>query len=467
MSVTYQHPYYKAMMSKWDRCRAASAGQDEVHAKGTQFLPKLKDQSMEDYNAYKLRALYYNAVYRTIAGLNGMLFRKEPIIDTQESVTDLLSDVTLGGISFFVFLQQVAKEILTMGRVGVLVDYPDQAVYGMTVADIERLNLRPTMQLYPTETIINWRSERMLNQYALTLVVLTENHTELKDEFEEKNSTHYRVLDLIDGKYRQRVFTGDDNGREPVQVGNDIFPMINGTPLNYIPFIFLGVDDTTPEVDKPPLIDLVDINLAHYRLNADYYHGLHFTGLPTPVVSGYTPDDPSQKLYIGSSAAWTFPDPQAKATYLEYTGQGLAAIEKALEKLEQYMAILGARLLSSEKKATETAQTAQIHRAGEDSILSAIAHTIGVGMSKALNIFAEWASAKSENTIEVNNDFIPVSMTPQELTALVSSWQSGAISHETLFNNLQQGEIISADVTFEDEQGRISATPPFTGGMEQ
>ena len=35
------------------------------------------------------------------------------------------------------------------------------------------------------------------------------------------------------------------------------------------------------------------------------------------------------------------------------------------------------------------------------------------------------------------------------------TWQSGAISDETLFDNLKAGEIIAGDRTFEDEVERI------------
>jgi hypothetical protein len=80
-------------------------------------------------------------------------------------------------------------------------------------------------------------------------------------------------------------------------------------------------------IDEPPLIDLVDANLALYGINADYRHGLHFTGLPTPVVSGYQPQKDGEKFYIGSTSAWVFPDPQAKAVFLEFTGQGLDALK--------------------------------------------------------------------------------------------------------------------------------------------
>jgi hypothetical protein len=476
-TVNTKHPEYEKMQSQWVKVRACVEGQKAVHDAGILFLPALKDQTVEDYNAYKLRASFFNATWRTISALQGMMFRKEPEIEVAASVEPYLEDVTMDGRSLHIFAQQVAIEVLSTGRVGILVDYPQGDTTGLTLADTAKLNLRPLLAQYKAENIINWKQARIANEMKLSLVVLTEDAALEGNQFEHECETHYRVLDLIEGHkitggsggvkrgfelvkvYRQRVFRINDK-QEDEQVGGDIFPMMNGKPMNEIPFIFIGIDDTTPEMDEPPLIDLVDVNLDHYRLSADLKHGLHFGGLPTAVISGYSPENAGDKLYIGSASAWVFPDPQAKASYLEFTGQGLEPISKEMDKDEQRMAILGARLLSSEKKATETAQTAQIHRAGESSILASIAQTISIGLSEALSIFSEWAGVDGEAEIELNTDFIPQGLDPQQLTALVGAWNSGAISLATLFENLQAGEIISQDVTYEMEQARIEEGAP-------
>jgi hypothetical protein len=458
--VNTQHPKYEKKLNQWKRCRDVVAGSDAIKDAGVAYLPALKDQTTDDYNAYKTRASFINYTWKTINALQGMLFRKQPEIKVASSVDALLKDVTMDGRSIFIFAQQIAIEDLTSGRVGILVDYPQGNTEGLTLADTAKLNLRPILAQYKAENIINWKQERIDNEMKLTLVVLMEDAALEGNEYEHKTEIRYRVLDIKNKVYRQRVFRINEKG-EDEQVGKDLIPVMNNKPLNYIPFIFIGIDDTTPEVDEPPLIDLVDVNLDHYRLSADLKHGLHFGGLPTAVVSGYTPEKECDKLYVGSSSAWVFPDPQAKASYLEYTGQGLKPIADEMAADEQRMAILGARLLSAEKKATETAQTAQIHRAGESSILSAIANTISIGLSQALVTFSEWAGVKGEASITLNTDFLPPEMTPQELTALLSGWQMGApgLSDQGLFDILQKREVIMPDVTLEVEQERIASKP--------
>lgn len=462
-TVETQHKDYQRMLPKWQRCRDCVSGQDAIHDAGETYLPRLTDQSDSAYLAYKNRAQFYNCFWRTVAALSGMMFRKNPIVKCSENIAEMLKDVNLSNITFDVFAYQIAIEIMTTGRVGVLIDYPNQQVQGMTLAEASRLNLRPTMQQYRAETIINWRTARINNVNKLVLLVLTEDLVTIEgDGFVEKYETVYRVLDLVDdSKYRVRLFRVNDK-KENEQIGDDLYPMMNGKNIDFIPFIFIGIDDTTPPVDEPPLIDLADVNIAHYRLDADHKHGLHFTGLPTPVISGYTPPEGSSDLYIGSTAAWVFPDSNAKAEYLEFTGQGLAAIKEEKASLENQMAILGARLLASEKKATETAQTAQIHRAGESSVLSAIANTISSGLTWALNVFSKWGGSNEECSVTLNQEFMPPELTSQELATWLQAWQQGApgFSDEGLFSLLQKRELIASGVTLEEEQERISSKEP-------
>ena len=457
MAVEKPNTEYTMMAERWKRCRDTASGQDAVHNAGAIYLPALKDQPLPDYQAYVKRTPFFNATYRTISGLVGMLFRKPPAVEVPAAIQEYMDDVTMSGIPLHVLAQQVAYECLDVGRVGLLVDYPQSAEQPVTVAQAQSQGLRPTIQVYKAETIINWRSARVNNATTLVLVVLKESETILKDEFTETSEDRWRVLDLSGGGYRARVFRRE---KDQDVLLSETFPQMNGKPLPNIPFVFIGVDDLKPEVDEPPLIDLVNLNLSHYRTTADLEHGAHFTGLPTPVVSGYTPLTEGEKLYIGSSAAWVFPAADAKASYLEFTGQGLGALESILNRKEQQMAILGARMLEPQRRAVESADAASIHRKGEESTLSAIAQTISIGITRALTWFSEWAGAGDKVEFDLNRDFYPAPMDAGALTALVSAWQSGAISRQVLFDNLQKGEVIDIHTTIEDEEARIGDAAP-------
>jgi hypothetical protein len=397
-----------------------------------------------------------------------MVFRKPPVVALPESVRPLLDDVTMGGVSLDILARRVAVECLMVGRVGLLVDHPSVNVDGLTAAQAAAMNLRPTIALYKTEAIFNWQTAWINNRCMLTQLRLTEEHTIRVNEFEQKTEPRYRVLDLVDvptedggtrTTYRQRLFSVDDKGVE-MQIGGDIIPLMNGVALDYIPFTFISVDDTTPEVDEPPLVDLVYVNLAHYRTTADRKHGAHKTALPQPWIAGYTLAS-GEKLRIGGSDAWVFPSPDTKAEYLEYQGSGLSTLSEELDREEAQMAILGARMLEAQKKAQEAAETAALHRIGEDATLASAAQAMSDGLTICLKTYIAWAGAPDDNaSYKLNDDFLPLKMTPQELVAIVGAWQTGAISKQTMFANLKQGEIIADDADFETEETQIANAPP-------
>lgn len=473
MSVAYQHPEYERMLPKWTRCRDVSAGSDAVHNAGPMYLPQLRDQDNVDYDNYKSRATFYNATWRTIVGLQGMLFRKPPVVNVPPTVLPMLEDITQSGQPLHIFALEATEELLTSGRLGLFVDYPIVDTSTTTAADALEQNIRPLMKTYKAESIINWRTRQYKNQTVLSMIVIMEQVPVPLDEFEEDTKTQYRVLDLIDTLgpngspitvYRVRIMEVKEEGGELVDVLiSETTPIMNGNPLDFIPFYFIGIDDMSWEIDNPPLIDLVDMNLSHYRTTADYEHGCHFTGLPTPVISGYTPLTEGGKLYIGSSAAWVFPSSEAKASYLEFKGEGLKCLESNLAQKEIRMAILGARMLEVQSKGVESADSAAIHRTGEQSMLASAAQTISLGFEKALKTFCQFANASPDAVkFALNKDFFPMPMDALTLTALIAGWQNGAYSFDTLFDNLKQGDIVPLDKTAEQEQAEIKANPSPT-----
>lgn len=470
--VKTRHKGYDAYAAKWQRCRDVVSGQDAVHGAGTRYLPRLQDQELAEYLAMVQRTPFYNATWRTIAGFIGMLYRKPPNLEVPKAVEALLEDVTMSGINFQTFAQDCTLEDLEVSRLGVLVDHPaykqNSDGTALTIAQAEAAGQRPSMQQYKAESIINWEFGRINNKTVLTQVRLLEIVTLKISEFESEEETRIRVLDLVEGEggaysYRVRIFAEETE----VQIGEDVYPLMNNKPLDFIPFYFIGPDGTDGTLDDPILIDLVDLNLKHYMVSADYEHGCHMTGLPTPVVSGYAREFDQagkpieSKFYIGSTTAWVFPDANAKAEFLEFTGQGLTALENNLTRKEAQMAAIGARMLAPEKSGVEAAETLAMRHNGENSILAAIAVAVSEGLTKALKVFCEWAGQSSAKVkFEINREFVPVIADAGLLTQLMALVQGGHMDAESLFDWLKRADLLDHDLTFEEMQARIDAMPP-------
>ncbi len=80
MPVDTASDTYEAFVTKWQRARDCYEGSDAVKEQGAGYLPPLASHGREPakYEAYKQRALFYNATGRTVDGLAGLIFQKEP-----------------------------------------------------------------------------------------------------------------------------------------------------------------------------------------------------------------------------------------------------------------------------------------------------------------------------------------------------------------------------------------------------
>jgi hypothetical protein len=489
VAVNATHPDYDATLPVWLRVRDVMVGEDAVKYAGEKYLPRLESQTDDEYNAYRARAAFFNASARTAEGFVGLVCRRPPFIklpDKSSAIGKALgefnNDADMLGTTLGGYGQAIVSEIITVGRAGTLVDWEGEVEHRVYVSR------------YAAEDILNWRTERINGRNLLTLVVLRETRvapvTGGKDSFEAKAIEQIRVLKLVAGKgsglgnknrkaYQcqveiwQLVPQGRQSGqkraaKEEWRLVETRIPLRRGKPLPLIPFVFHGPRHSLPDVWKLPLGDIIFVNLDHYRLDADYKHGMHFTALPTAWVSGF---DKSASLRIGSSTAWVTETPNATAGFLEYTGQGLTTFERAMDRDERLMAVLGARLLEGQKKIGETAQAIELRHSGENSVLSNLAMSASMSLTQVLRWAYWWNSTEdlpdhvtSESVVmELNTDFAMTGLTAQELTAVVGAWQKNAISRDTMLHLFRKGEILPEGRSTEEEADLIAKEkPPVT-----
>ena len=466
MPVESTHFEYDANVTSWLRARDVFAGEDAIKSAGIRYLPRLDSQTDDEYLAYKSRASFFNATARTAEGFIGLIFRREPTFKIPEkssgvgrALASFVEDANMLGTSLTAYAKDVVREVVCVGRAGSLVDWENES------------EKRAYSVLYQTEQIINWRMERVNGRNVLALVVLREARKISEDGFETEEAEQLRVLRLVKSTekdagwfYQVEIFQEQEKKsnrrkKEWVKVETRI-PLRLGKPLPLIPFVFHGPRNCQECVDKLPLTDIIAVNLDHYRLNADYKHGLHFTALPTAWVSGF---DKSSVLRIGSSTAWVAETPGATAGFLEFTGQGLTTFERAMDRDERLMAVLGSRMLEPQKRAVETADAIELRQSGENSVLSAISLSVSDSISQILRWVYWWNSTEElpeaigDNQVlaQLNTDFSARGMSSDEITAIVSAWQAGALSQESMFELFRRGEVLPAGRTNEEEKNLV------------
>ncbi len=486
MPANSTHQDYDANIVAWQRARDVFAGEDAVKAAAEKYLPRLDCQDDTDYLAYKNRASFFNASARTADGFVGLIFRRDPTFKLPDAsngisaaLTEFVEDADMLGTSLSAFSKKLVTEIINVGRAGTLIDWNEEA------------EQRAYAVAYTAEDIINWHTERVNGRNVLTLLVLKEICRKPADEadpFVPEEIQQLRVLKLVppqgtadnakaDWSYQVEIWqllSENENpngtrsrGKKKWKLTDTITPLRLGKPLPLIPFVFHGPRHSLPEIDKIPLADIIAVNLDHYRLNADYKHGMHFTALPTAWVSGF---DKASTLRIGSSTAWVAETPGATAGFLEFHGQGLSTFERAMDRDEQLMAVLGTRMLESRKRVGETAAAIELRQSGENSILNTVSLSISSSLTQVLRWVYWWNSTEHFPDdigpdlvlATLNTDFSITGMSALEITALVAAWQAGAISQSTMLDLFRAGEVIAPGRTNEEEINLLATQKPPT-----
>lgn len=484
------------------------------------------------YRGYKDRAQFFNATARTHQSLQGFIFRKNPTVTVPDSLAEFMRDSSLDGLSFYDISKDTVREVLGVGRRGTMIDFSEahrrpflrpyaaediwnwklervdgEMVIGLLTLhelDSEFFDLGPRRsgaQGGPTRP--NPLSDARPPQDVLdgTAAPITEGSAQ-PDEFDQQLFEQWRVYRLETDEagarfvrvtvYRRRDPDERGAGAEFVPI-SDYFPTRRGLALDRIPFVFHGPNHSLPAIDRIPLEDMALVNLSLYRTSADLENGRHICGIPTPWAAGFIEEveEPPQErdadgspipnpqrrppqLLLGSSVAWSSPNPEAKCGFLEFEGTGLGSLEKAVEQKKSEMAALGARMLEPEAKKAEAFETVAVRAAAETSALMNATVSCTQSLSALLRWAAWWLGSDEAPSVlvdkvatELNTEFTITSLPPEMITALSGLLAQSQISWEAFHAKMVQGEVFPPDSDAKKMRAEIEANPPILPPMPE
>ncbi len=445
-NVTFQRPELKKLFPMYDLIRDVISGEVAVKEKKQTYLPKpnADDTSKENaarYLAYLIRAVFYNVARRTLHGLVGQVFMREPNIKIPKVLEAVQVDATGTGVNIIQLAKQAVSDTLAFSRAGIFVDFPAVAESGSTVDDLKSQKIRPTIFAYSPQEIINWRTIESGAKELLSLVVLFEKYCIEDDGFEMKHAAQFRVLKLdAAGNYIQEIWRQPSPPNIDVnstKIPNGNFTHVktfspkdfNGNPLKEIPFSFIGSNNNDPIPDEPNFYDLASLNLAHYRNSADYEEACYIVGQPTLVMSGLTEDWVKDTMggaaKMGSRGGLPLPvGGDAKLIQAEEN----TMVKEAMDTKERQMVALGAKLVE-QKEVQRTATEAGLEAASEGSTLANVSKNVSEAFTFALKFANKFASAEeSEIVFELNADFDISAAGAEQRAEVIKEWQAGAIT---------------------------------------
>ena len=453
MSVTTLHPEYSRRANQWRTIRDCIEGEDAIKNAGTRYLPRAAGATDEQYAAFKQRARWNNYTARNLEGLHGFIFRKSPVITCSDDFrqSGILDNIDRRGTDIYQFISDSTFDSMQTSWGGYLADMPTGNGV-TTVLQAEKDGIRPYLRYYPAESIINWGMMIINGVEQLGFVVLQEMIEDTSDdEFSHTPLMQYRVLDARSGTYLQRIFTeGTSPDGKTTWFERRVPVIINGEALKEIPFVF--VPGSRPE--KPMLYDLAMCNIGHYQKMADYENGVHLTTIPTGYVTGHRqnqgPNGEPEVIVLGKDSFLEFEESDAKVGTLVFSGEGLTHSETAIANALNDMAVLGSRIIAPEKGVNESADSAKVHRAGENARLATFAKNISERISHILTIVAKWAGFDENITFQLCTDYDTLSFDPNALNALANLAEAGKLPMPYVFWNLKNGEYAPNEADYEE-----------------
>jgi hypothetical protein len=461
--VTFQRSDFAEALQDWELVSDVCKGQRAVKAKRTKYLPTLNaddntQEGLTRYYRYIERAHFLNFTGRTLEGLIGAVFRKEPVLELPSLLEYCAANVDGQGIG----LAQQSKDALTYvlqnGRHALYVDFPvtDKAV---TVSARQSGEFNATIKSVQASSVVNWQTTAQGSQIKLTLVVMRETVEEVtEDGFGQTHVDQYRVLRLLEGVYQVEIWRKNESG-EWAMIDAPVVPKDGaGRSLDEIPFAFVGANNNDSAVDRAPLLDLANLNIAHYRNSADYEDSVFYVGQAQPYITGLdeTWRDHLEAAGIAVGSRSPILLPVGGQYGFAQVQPNMVSFEAMAHKEEQAKA-LGARLLEK-GLAVKTATQASADSASEHSVLSLVVSNVNDAYRKALEWLARFMNVSGKVEFVINQEFVAHQLDPQTLTALVSAWQTGKlVSKNDVWAYLRRVGVIDSEKTDDDIEGELDA----------
>lgn len=475
MPVTSIHPTFPFAADGWISIADCWAGQRVVKYKTTRYLPALggTDATGENYASYLRRAVFPPFFALTVNSLMGLIFKKAVTLDDAGTAEDYLTngiDSEGGGIGGLA--RRTFSDVLAFGRHGVLLDMapiesPDPIAPALGTAPL------PYAVHYRPWQILNWREALRGGRKELSQVVLyaERQSPDPLDEFNTLTTAEYRVAELVDGIYQQRVFTAPlttyANGprtltAQPLQQGPPIIPLRQGMPIPFIPFWFFNPSSLDAAIEPSPMEGVAAAAYSYYLASSDLENGRHWSGHPTVVIADDATHADTAPIPVGGSSAITI-GTGGNAFMLESSGQ-FASLENSLQEKTALAAGYGYRLLETGPAGVEAAETWRIRQGGQSASLALMADVVADGLTACLQTASWWMGASPVQARQLrcglNTDFSAIALSPQEMLQLFELMLRGGLTPSAFVWNLQQGERLppNTDPTEFEQQIETIAT---------
>lgn len=487
MAIDEYGPFRRRMQALWARDLTLWGGTEAMREAQTVYLPRFENESDKNYSRRLSLASLTNFYTKTANSMVGQIFR-DPVEVTDSSLPkDMLDNIDNRGRSVADIAEKCAEHLLRKAVAVIVVDYPK--VEGvLTLAQERERGLRHYWTCIPPENVIDVRSAFVDGREVIVHIRWFEDGVRQGEgEFDFDIERQVCVLDrpltqsetgeTIIGaprgrRYRQEIEQQSITKTEThfnayaVKPGGNYIPVTDWIPLRApeLPVVVMQVNRTALFEGKPPLADIAEKNIQHWRQSSNYGNSLEIGAYPilarfganrsaplTPLDDDLKRSDEGEVL-VGPHIIMNLPSTieGSDLRYVEPTGAAYEALERALDRIiaEAEMMALDLLVKTGQRTATET----NIDRLEQLAPLQRVANEIEYGINRALELTAAMRGAgERAGFIEINKDFGVSTSDGLRVQALRDARALGDLTPETYLNELKAIGALSQSVNVETE----------------
>ena len=433
MPVQSTNPEFDAHIAEWEMMDDALEGEGAIK-RNDRNLPKpsgmVEAEKLDAtgnkylYQNYTNRAQYEHWVRDSLRSMMGLVSRLIPEIKLPPGMKGLEDNATSDSFGLKQLFFRMVRQAISHGRVPLVVNIDETG--------------EPYFSTYATRNAINWKVGSQGGRQDLILAVFIEFRDNKEDEFGHDSKLVYRVFKMIEDVCHSEVLGEDGEVLEdlkPLGTTGADNRLVKG--LAYLPVIYCGSTDNSPEVDEVPLLTMARAALKSYQLSADYFTALHQTSHPQPWVSGM--DESVELSVTGPSAAWDL-GPSGSCGYLEFQGAGVEAVRTAMEDQKSAALEAGAKVM--DVGGTESGEARKTRQNDQHATLHSIVVTVAEALEQGLRYAAEWKGYDPGQVVfTVNPEFIIPAVDARVLAELQKAVMAGTVSADTYWMYLTTGKL--------------------------
>ena len=449
------------MVGCWQKVDACIGGTTSMRHAGRQYLMQHTEETDNAYLERLHKSVFTNFTRQTLNTWTGKPFSEK--VRVSDSVPDqieaLLPDIDLCGNELQVFAREWFWKGLAYAFCHVLVEFPrlqerDPGV-PRTVADDITEGLRPYFVLIEPHNIIDARREVVNGQERITHIRVKE--CVLVDDPEDP----FGQIEV----YRIRAYyAGAPGAKEGAvvlyewQQGLDskwLWVEIDryGFDFDGVPLVTFYANRSGFMEGRPHIEDVVDLNIAHWNSESDQVNILTVTRFPQLVAVGVSSD---KGLVVGPNKVIRLTDPGSDLKYVEHQGAAIRAGVEHIQSLEERIESYGTQFLRKQPgRVTATART--LDTAEATSELQDVAIRFSDALNQALQLAAEWIGLEDGGRVDIQTEFGITEGSPESLTVLHQSCDTGMISRQQYVRELQQRGVLSDLFKPEENETELAA----------